>query len=67
MTSKITENTLVPLSLVITLAGGIFWLTVIYSKTEANAALGDRMSTALESIDQRLSRIEGRLTKGNDQ
>ena len=34
---EITEKTLLPLSLVITLSGGIFWLTKQYIQTEANA------------------------------
>ena len=59
--AQITESTLIPLSLAITMAGGIFWLTTIYSKTEAIASAMDKYTTALISIDQRLSRIEGRL------
>jgi len=36
--SKITENTLLPISLVITILGGASWLTAIWYDTKANAA-----------------------------
>jgi hypothetical protein len=69
---KITENTLLPISLVITLVGGVFWLTTIYSQSNANAVEIKEMKTKQELIIQelsekqtlmldRLARIEGRL------
>jgi hypothetical protein len=35
---KITENTLVPISLVITLIGGVMWLSALWWRESANAA-----------------------------
>lgn len=64
----ITENTPISISLLISLAGGIFWLTTLYSKTEANAEALKRIeynqekyTENLEQINERLSRIEGYL------
>lgn len=34
--SKLTENTLIPLSLVITIIGGVVWLSVMYQRVEAH-------------------------------
>jgi hypothetical protein len=34
---KITESTLVPISLVITLFGGVMWLSALWFREEANA------------------------------
>lgn len=34
--NKITENTLIPISLVVTILGGVVWLTMIYQKVEAS-------------------------------
>ncbi len=68
----ITEKTLVPISLVVVLIGGIIWLTQIYTTANANSdnirdikrmefryrkMLFDR----LNSIDRRLAVIEGSL------
>lgn len=68
MPSKITESTLIPLSLVITLAGGIFWLTVMHSESQANSralqaleAKQDKYLETVQKIDRRLANIEGRL------
>lgn len=36
--NKVTEKTLVPISLVTTIVGGVVWLTTLWYKTEANAA-----------------------------
>ena len=33
----ITEKTLIPLSLLLVIAGGIFWFSSMYSQTQANA------------------------------
>ena len=64
----ITEKTLVPLSLVVILVGGILWLARIESLATANAAAVRQLSkdqqeynrTVIE-INTRLSRIEGKL------
>lgn len=72
----ITEKTLIPLSLVMTLIGGVFWLTSIYFEAKAaNSSITeikqkqDSYTETLNSIDKRLSRIEGflsRLGRRND-
>jgi len=65
---KISEETLLPISLVIVLVGGVFWLSSAYSQITANAAdIADikdervELTTVISRIDRRLSRIEGRL------
>lgn len=59
--SKITEKTVVPLSLVVALLSLAIWITRIEAKAmDAQAKL-----SVLESIDRRLSRIEGRLRVNN--
>ncbi len=71
MTEKIrsiTEGTVIPLSLVLVLIGGIFWLSTVYST--ANTTMEevkllrqkqDDYYDTIEKIDVRLSRIEGKL------
>lgn len=69
----ITENTLIPVSLVIVLAGGILWLTTIQSQGEVNTVsiqeIKDRREEDVGRIDRRLERIESKLDtlieKGN--
>lgn len=65
---KITENTLVPISLLTVIVGGVFWLSSMYSKVEAHAksmevveAKQDKHIEVLQSIDKRLTRIEAKL------
>lgn len=64
----INEKTLIPISLAITLMGGVVWVTNIYSKTIENSERISRLEVEqdtfmglLRSVDQRLSRIEGKL------
>ena len=52
---KITEKTLLPLSLVITLSSGIFWLTKQYIQTEANA---ETISKVVSKQDQYVEDIQ---------
>lgn len=68
MSSKITEKTLIPLSLVITLSGGIYWFTATYFQSVANAkdiaelkSDNRGVTEIMRSVDTRLSRIEGKL------
>ena len=67
--SKISENTVVPISLILSLVGGIFWLSTLYVKQESEAkeiidlkASVSETNTKTEKymldIVQRLSRIE---------
>lgn len=65
---KITETTLFPLSLVILIAGGVFWLSSVYSTastTKDEVTLlrqkQDEYYDAIQKVDERLSRIEGKL------
>lgn len=77
---KITEGTLIPVSLVLSLLGFSSWLTVIWAQGNANAqaidtmqedrkTLARRQNDKLDDILQRLSRIEGKLdhTKRRDE
>lgn len=64
--NKIFEGTLMPVSLVITLMGGVFWLSSMYAKTSANTDSITKLEQKLEyihSIDQRLAVIEGELKR----
>jgi hypothetical protein len=76
LATLIGENTYIPITFVAislsTLIGGIFWLTMMYSLGQANqvaiqelkiAREADRQAytTFVQSIDHRLSRIEGKL------
>ena len=60
----ISEKTAVSLGLVIVLAGGIVWLSTVFAQVRHN---GEQISElkehakVVESIDRRLSRIEGKL------
>lgn len=72
---QISEDTLLPISLVIVLVGGVFWLSSAYSQISANAAdIADikqereTLTAVVSRIDRRLSRIEGRLKiKGREE
>ncbi len=64
----ITETTLLPISLVIVVIGGIVWLTSLYAKTDESFKAIARLESSqdayyrnLQEISTRLSRIEGKL------
>lgn len=59
--NKITEDTLLPLSLVITLGTAIYWASGVATKLEAASVAVSDHTRIVQSIDRRLSRIEGRL------
>ena len=64
--SKIFEGTLLPISFVIVIMGGVFWLSSMYAETKANSAAIDKMELKLEyiqSIDKRLAIIESELKR----
>ena len=68
LNKKITENTLIPLGLVIVLIGGVVWLTSIKADTlslkerqEKSEIKQDKYNETLQSIDERLSHMEGIL------
>ena len=67
---KITEKTLVPLSLLGAMVGGIFWLTSMYNQTLANTESvkeiikkQDSYSEDLHLIKMELSEIKGELKR----
>lgn len=51
---KITEGTLIPISLVIAIIGGIFWLTGIYYQGVANASAVSALKSHVEARDQQV-------------
>lgn len=68
MTSKITENTLIPISLVVALVGLVVWISDIKSSAESSVDEIKMMKTdqrdyikTLNQIDKRLANIEGKL------
>ena len=68
---KITEGTLIPISLVIILIGGVVWLTTLYFTTQSNAAAIDKIQLKYDAISDKLDdivikidRIEHLLNKG---
>ena len=65
---RITEQTLVPISLVIVILGVAVWVSTIKSDTKANADDIERIEKeqkeyvrTVRRIDERLSRIEGKV------
>ena len=62
---KITESTLVPIGLVIVFLGGVAWITDIKVTTDQNKEILTRIEKeyvrVIRDIDERLSRIEGKL------
>lgn len=67
---KITENTLMPLSMVAAIAGSIVWLSMIYFKTEASAKAidgvllkQDAYIDTVQEINRRLSVIESEVKR----
>lgn len=73
--TKISEKSYVSIGVVVIIIGGVMWLTTLFSKvnaqSEAMAAQVDEIkqlketqrdyNKTVESIDRRLSRIEGRM------
>ena len=64
----ITEATLMPISLVLVLIGGVSWLSTLHAKTESVGfkvekveVMQDEYNRNLKEILVKLSRIEGRL------
>ncbi len=52
--NEITEKTLIPLSLLGTIVGGVVWLSVIYYKTEATAASVHKLENRLEILQDKI-------------
>lgn len=68
---KLSESTLIPLSLVITLLGGSAWITSLWAKTENNSiqiqtltkkeeSHYDKLSDKLDEVIERLARLEAK-------
>lgn len=51
---KLTEQTLIPLSLVGSIIGGVVWLSVIYYKSEASASKLEKLELKLEYLQEKL-------------
>lgn len=65
---KITESTLIPLSLVILLGGGIAWAATLNAKASSNERALDEIKAMqfqynqnMEEVGERLARIEGAM------
>lgn len=72
--SRITENTLIPISILGVIAGGIFWLSTIYAQGMQNAKDIDSLTSELKEISieikshnqqviDRLARIEENIKR----
>jgi len=71
--ANLTMDTLVPITFVAAIAMGAFWIAKVQASTEENARdmIGnsgqhDAICGKLDSISQRLSRIEGYILKLNE-
>lgn len=62
---RITERTLIPISLVTIVMGGIFWLSAMWFRTEASAQDVSRLKQDVNNLNteviDRLARIETKL------
>ena len=66
MENVITENTLLPISLLVILAGGIFWLSSMYALANSNEKQITIIKTDLKSDIIRLeSKVDRLLERGN--
>lgn len=52
VTRSITESTLIPISLVITLLGGAFFVTYIYFQSDANAKAIEKLSAKQDVLSE---------------
>ena len=58
---KISETTVIPISMVLILFGGVFWLTQIYVQGNANAAAITKHEVWEEKMERRLYLIMSAL------
>lgn len=58
---EISERTLVPISLIVALLVGVFWLSGVANKADAANVMANECAHDFKKIDERLSRIEGKL------
>ena len=63
----ITEKTLVPISLLAVLAGGVFWLSSMYAQTTANAQaiveIKEAQKDDRREIIERLNHIDNKIDR----
>ena len=59
--SQITEKTLIPISLLSSIVGGVVWLSVIYYKSEATAKDVDQLKQYQLEVIHELSEIKTEL------
>ena len=59
--NQLSEKTLIPISLVGSILGGVIWLSVIYYKSEATAKDVDQLKQYQLEVISKLSRIETKL------
>ena len=64
----ITEKTLIPVSLVVVIVGGVFWFSNLWAVSKQNAEdikeikiKQEEYNSNMYQVNQRLSRIEGAL------
>lgn len=70
---KITQTTLVPLSFIVVIFGVAFWMSELRSATVRNVSdidqlksQSDKIDLKLDEMNERLSRIEGKLGNISD-
>lgn len=64
----ITDKTLIPISMVLTIIGGVAWLTTLYNETKAHGTQindlwkeQEQVSQKIDRVLEKLNRIEGKL------
>lgn len=62
---RLSENTPLKMSLglIIILVGGIFWLSSLYAETTHNSTSLERVENKIDSLTDRLTRVETKLDK----
>jgi hypothetical protein len=58
---KLSLDTLVPLGVIVILAGAIAWLTSMAAKVNSSESSLNNIETIMIDMQKRLSRIEGKL------
>lgn len=62
----ISENSSVSIGLLITIMGGVFWISTLYARTDSNTTALERIASTLTEMNTRLSRLEGEVHKFNE-
>lgn len=61
--SYLTADTLVPLSLMLTIMGGVFWLSVMWVEGKTNAKEIVSIKVELRDMQEKSSELENRFTR----